>query len=229
MDVSVLIPFASDDQWRRLALEHVAAGYEQHGWEIVIGTVGGEWVKAVAVEDAARRASGDVFVVADADCLCDGTPDAVQAVIEGAAWAMPHCFVHRFSDTATEKVYAGGYGDELEEPAYHGRWGGGIVVLPRSTWSGVPLDPRFKGWGQEDEAWALALTSLAGEPVRLAHDLWHLWHPTPPRLNRRVGSDAGVMLRQRYLDCRLQPDRMTVLVNEAIEALRKSGDVEEVH
>jgi len=40
---------------------------------------------------------------------------------------------------------------------YPGYPGGGITVLPRSTYTEVPLDLRYEGWGQEDESWAHAL------------------------------------------------------------------------
>lgn len=220
-DVSVLIPFASRDAWRQSALEHVVRSYQARGWEVVVGTASGEWRKAVAVEDAAQRASGDVFVVADADCLCDGTADAVQAVTDGAAWAMPHLGVFRLTEAATSAVYDGGHGDEIEEPGYHGKAGGGIVVLPRDTWTEIPLDPRFVGWGQEDHAWAMALTALKGAAVRLRHDLWHLWHPPAPRLNRQIGSEANEALHARYLACRGRTDLTSVLVAEAVHTLRR--------
>src|SRR5690606_37809457 len=84
-----------------------------------------------------------------------------------AGWAVPHRLVYRLSEAATSGVLAGlapSPGMRLVQAPYVGYAGGGITVLPRSTYDQVPLDPRFRGWGQEDESWAHALTVLAGDP-----------------------------------------------------------------
>jgi hypothetical protein len=201
MTVSVLIPFASAEAWRLRARDHVVGWYRTQGFDVVEGSCDGPWRKAVAVADAASRATGDTFVVADADCLCDGVTRAVAAVWAGAPWAIPHGLVHRLDEAATEEVYGGAdpaaTTGRIERP-YHGFAGGGIVVLPRATYLSVPLDPRFEGWGQEDEAWAAALTSLAGPAARGSADLHHLYHPAPPRLARHIGSPASKQLLGRY-------------------------------
>src|SRR5690606_5358812 len=57
-------------------------------------------------------------------------------------------------------------GRGLVEAPYVGSAGGGIPVLPRSTDGQVPLDRRFRGWGEEDGSGAHALTVLAGDPWR---------------------------------------------------------------
>lgn len=215
--ISVLIPFHSEDPWRQRARDRVAATYLELGWEIIEGDCPPPWRKAVAVADAAQRASGDVFVVADADCLCDGTTNAVQAVIAGAPWAMPHTNVHRLDQQATLDVYDGIHPSQTTGRAdqqRRGVFGGGIVILTRSMWERVPLDARFTGWGQEDVAWARALTCLAGQPVRLEHDLWHLWHPEPERLNRNVGSQESLRLYLRYGKATNRPERMAALIEE---------------
>lgn len=222
-DVSVVIPFTSDEPWRVRARDHVVDWYRRFGWETVEGTCPDPWRKAVAIADAVSRSAGDVLVVADADCVCDGVARAVAAVEgDGAAWAMPHLMVHRLDVVATEGVYAG------VDPAvtvtrvqrpYRGWPGGGVVVLPRATWDRVPMDPRFVGWGQDDETWAMALTTLAGPCARLAADLYHLWHPPAPRQSRRWGSAANRALYGRYRAAAGLPVRMAALVAESAETL----------
>jgi len=201
MTVSVLIPFTSDEPWRLQARDHVVGWYAQFGWEVIEGPCPAPWRKALAVVGAASRSSGEILVVADADCLCAGVAAAVAAVEAGAAWAVPHLMVHRLDQTATEAVYRGAAPESTTgraQPPYRGFAGGGIVVLPRSTYLDIPLDPRFEGWGQEDEAWALALTCLAGKPARGSTDLHHLHHPPPARLSRHLGSNASHKLLSRY-------------------------------
>jgi hypothetical protein len=209
MTVSVLIPFTSDEPWRVRARDHVVAWYRSQGYDLVEGTCPGPWRKAVAVADATRRSTGEILVVADADCLCVGVGQAVAAVEGGAAaveggapWGIPHRLVHRLDEAATAAVYDGATaestGGRAQRP-YQGFAGGGIVVLPRSTYLDVPLDPRFEGFGQEDESWALALTTLCGTAWRGTAPLWHLHHPPAPRLSRGVGSPASRQLLGRYV------------------------------
>lgn len=202
MDVSVVIPFTSDEPWRMRARDHITGWYAQLGWEVAEGACPGPWRKAVAVADAVARSSGEILVVADADCLCPGVPVAAAAVEAGAPWAVPHRLVHRLDEDATHAVYSGATAESTTGRAqapYPGFIGGGIVVLARSTYLDIPLDARFEGWGQEDEAWALALSCLAGRPAHLAADLFHLWHPQPDRLTRHLGSAASHELLRRYL------------------------------
>lgn len=224
MGAAVLIPFTSDEPWRIRARDHVAARYRSEGFEVVEGACDGPWRKAVAVAAATRRTAADVLVVADADCLCAGVAAGVAAVEAGAVWAIPHFTVHRLDEAATEAVYTGtdpaATTGRVQRP-YKGFAGGGIVILGRATWEQVPLDPRFEGWGGEDSSWALALTSLAGEPARLADDLFHLYHPPSDRISRRWGSPPSRALEIRYTRAARNGGRsaMTTIVAEARAAL----------
>src|SRR5581483_2655576 len=144
-------------------------------WEIVEGHCAeGPWCKAAAVMDGARQAHGHLVVVA------------------GAEWAIPHDQVHRLDRGATTDVVAGSWDPDhlkrVEQRPYRGHAGGGILVMPASSLDRVPPDPRFVSWGQEDDSWALALTTLVGRPWRGFSPLWHLWHPPQERLTRRVGN-----------------------------------------
>ncbi|MDH2392319.1 hypothetical protein QCN29_26790 [Streptomyces sp. HNM0663] len=184
----------------------------------------GPWCKAAAVSAALPQAVGDVLVVADADVWCDGVPQAVKAVEDGAPWAIPHGQVHRLTEAATTAVLGGGPldGPTVQRP-YTGFAGGGIAVLPRATYEDVPLDARFAGWGQEDEAWALALLCLAGRPWRGRARLWHLWHPPQVRTSRRWGSQASRALWQRYHAARADPQAMRTLLDEMPKEVTDAG------
>jgi hypothetical protein len=226
MGAAVLVPFASAEPWRVRARDHVAASYQEAGFEVVEGTCAGPWRKAVAVADAARRTVADVLVVADADCLSGGVAAGVAAVEAGAVWAIPHLTVHRLDQAATEAVYAGTDPADTRgrtQRPYKGFAGGGIVVLGRAAWKQVPLDPRFEGWGGEDSSWALALACLAGQPARLGADLYHLWHPPSDRMSRRWGSPESRLLEIRYIRAarsgRAARGAMAALVGEARDAL----------
>lgn len=218
IQVSVVVPWRCDHGEREAAWAWARAHWAQRfpGWQVVTGTPpDGPWCKAAAVAAALPEATGDVLVLADADVWCDGVLQAVAAVAEGARWAIPHHRVHRLTAESTRAVLGGeplGGAHRLAQRAYPGFAGGGMTVLPRSTYDRVPLDARFTGWGQEDEAWALALYCLSGQPWRGTAPMWHLWHPPQPRLTRRWGSDESLTLWGRYHRARFDPHAMRALL-----------------
>lgn len=221
--VSVLVPWRSGDPDRELAWTYLRALWTERypTWEVVEGFCpDGPWRKGAAVADALSRAAGDIVVVADADVWCDDVGLAVDQVRAGAGWAMPHYRVCRLTAVATAQAV-----ETREWPTrrvtltydrspYPGVMGGGISVMTRQTYVSAPIDPRFSGWGQEDEAWALALRRLVGKPWRGTADLWHLWHRPQPRQSRLVGNQAGQSLYRRYAAAARDPRRMTALLAE---------------
>jgi hypothetical protein len=159
-------------------------------------------------------------VVADADVLPDpgALESAVRAVTCGAAaWAMPHGTVLRLTESCTDRyVRCDGIVDglEMDRKPYPGVVGGGVVVGHRDTFLDVPIDPRFEGWGGEDESWGLALGCLLGPAWRSHADLIHLWHPAQPR-ESKWGGVHNRELRRRYGRAGLDPDAMRLLIEEA--------------
>lgn len=221
MDVDVLIPWQPGCPYRLRALGWVLDRYVAGGWHPIVGTCPpGPWCKALAVAEALQSSDAEVVVVADADVWCTELQRAVDLVAGGTPWAMPHRDVVRFTEQATRRIIAGTDPAALTaerthlEERHEGAWGGGLVVLDRSTYDQVPLDVRFVGWGQEDKSWAVALSVLAGRPARLTGELWHLWHPPQQRQSRRVGSRQGEALREKYQARRGRPARLAALVDE---------------
>jgi hypothetical protein len=198
--VSVAAPWRSDGGHRDATWQYLRPRWDSVGQVVEGSCPSGPWVKATAVADAVSRASGDVLVVADTDVWTDGISEAVDMVASGRAlWAVPHTLVHRLSEESSAAVIAGrSLGGHVEERPYRGFAGGGVVVITSALWDECPLDRRFLGWGQEDQAWGIALTAIAGQPWRGTSDLWHLWHPPQPRLSRSTGSMAGRRLLAEY-------------------------------
>lgn len=209
-----------DDAWRFLHRRHT-----DEGRDVIVGTVApGPWIKALGVWNAAHRTDADVVAVADADVWCDGLDEAVEAVRDGAPWAVPHRRVLRLDQPSTaETIRTGTFGGNLEQKPYVGIEGGGVVVIRRDDLLAVPPDPRFVGWGQEDISWGLALAGLLGKPWRGTADLWHLWHPPQERINRFIGSKASKALWAQYRTGeRRDPHRLAELVGEARRILEAS-------
>lgn len=210
-DVAVLIPYGNETPWRERALKHVTDWYvrELGSPAIHIGPGGDPWCKARAVAAALHETTASILIVADADCIAPGLKQAVSAVRSGATWAMPHLKVYRMSQAATRSIFDGtppgsltGRMIWLDQSPYKGYEGGGITVLRRETYLSAPLDPHFVGWGQEDEAWAMALNGLHGAPWRSVAPLYHLWHEKPPRISRYAGSAQSLAHLQAYKEAR---------------------------
>lgn len=233
--VGVIIPWQQTiDPWRDRALAHVLTWWEDNhpDWPVVVGTMptdDGPWCKGFAVHQAMASLNTEMIVVADADVICDGTANAVDQISAlRVGWAIPHRMVYRLTDTATALLYQDGrippvVRAGVVSPDYReihpGFAGGGLVVLPARLLSDVPIDPRFTGWGQEDQSWARALTMLAGHPWRGRAPLYHLWHEPQPKISVGIGSPEGYALWQRYQGAATLPI-MLDLVEEARQALR---------
>lgn len=219
--VAVVVPFnpGAEDRDRNWAWLRRRWADTHPDWPVVEGRCHGEvWSKGLAVADALSRTDADIIIVADADLWCVEVAVAVDAVAAGAPWAMPQRLVHRLNPRATNAVLAGEpFASKPMNWVQRPYWcveGGGLVVLPRGTAVDVPIDPRFEGWGGEDISWGWALRTLAGPPVRLEGDLWHLWHEPQFRRHRRRGSDASEALAGRYRRALRRPDVMRSLIEE---------------
>jgi hypothetical protein len=208
-DVLVVIPWRATDPHREAALRWVKEKWAALGLPVrVSGHERGPWCKAEAVAAGLTDSAAQVVVVADADCWSAGIPAAVDLVRSGAPWAMPHRLVHRLSPEATAQVLAGEEPHEgmavdpvIRKP-YGGTPTGGIVVVHRDVWDDCPLDPRFRGWGHEDDSWGRALDAFYGRPARPPQPtprLYHLWHPPQPRQTWGLGSQESWDLNLRYV------------------------------
>lgn len=215
--VEVIVPWRAGCYWRDRSWAWLEPRWE---WPVRVAEFrGGTWVKALATMPAIKESTADIVVVADADVLCDGVYDAISAVEHGAPWAVPHKWVCRLTAASTWNFKRGRGNIDFEERPYVGVEGGGILVARRETLLDIPLDPRFVGWGQEDESWGIALHHLAGQPWRGGAQLFHLWHPSQERWTRTRGSVDGWALRRRYFKARFQDGAMRALIEEAQDAL----------
>lgn len=221
--ISVVIPWRAGCGQREWALGWVTDWYARThpAWEVVLGRHDhGPWNASAAIIDGASKASGDTFVIHDADCVVD--PEEATRHLD-SGWAIPHRLVHRLS-AQSNALFAAGYPlahleldgtNAQDRKPYVGHAGGGVVVITRKAFDEVPPDTRFAGWGHQDDAWALALRTLVGVPWRGDLDLVHFWHPSQERLSRTVGSKESLALFRRYRTAARNPERMRALIEEA--------------
>ena len=223
--IRVVLPYGGDCPYRARALSWV--------WEhlrdllpdasVHVGECRGPWSKARAVAAAIDPdwPDDDVLVIHDADVWAPKLPATIDVVAsKQRRWATPHTMVHRLGEELSAKVMAGevpfgGLGRTgLDQAPYRGVVGGGCVVLSRAAYREVPLDPRFVGWGQEDESWGFAMGRVLGQPYHVNDKLLHFWHPHPERINRAVGNRDGEHLRNRYRAARISAAEMKTLLDE---------------
>lgn len=207
--LGILVPLAidADDEWRTAnwhrVFNRLAEGFPLA--DIRVGECDGPWCKATAIEDALARTDADVLVIHDADVIVsrDALANAVMIVASGEApWAMPHGRVYRLNEQGTQHFYAH---DTLKDrhlarAPYRAVPGGGLIVVSRDVYTDVGgFDPRFVGWGGEDEAFGLALKVMHGEGWHGADErLWHLWHdPAAPGARRPFGENGELLDRYR--------------------------------
>lgn len=219
MKISTLVPWQPGCEWRERAWQHVAPRLPG---EVITGaSPPGPFSRTAAILDAAGRASGDVYVVSDADVLCD--LDAALDHVSEHGWAIPHRLIHRLSRESTEKVYDGAdwHGlplstDNLQDRRpYVGHEAGTLYVITAEAFWTAPPDPGFKGWGGDDDALKLAYRCLIGAPWRGDADLVHLWHPPQPRDSRVRGNAANMKLLKRYQRAARDRNAMRALVDSA--------------
>lgn len=203
--------------------------------------------KAAAINDAFRRSHGDIIVILDSDAYLDA--DWIQHCAarlrmqrrKGVqSWFVPYHHLYRLTRRASARLMTSDPCHPLQfsspPPAgdVDGRDGSGplnvygamCTIVPREAFIEVGgMDPRFRGWGAEDYAFALALDWLWGRRHHTPNDILHVWHPsfmtggqgklwqvkmwenqTEPGMNDALGV--------RYQKAAGDPDAMRRLVNE---------------
>lgn len=220
--------------------------YELPDAEIVIGhSKSRAFSKTEAVNDAARRARGRIFVILDSDTYIRGSVilhcarQIEQAQRRGhKRWFIPYRRLYRLTEPSTDLVLDSDPMwpfrfssppplDSVESTigSMHGHhFGAMIQILPREAFETVGcMDPRFKGWGGEDVAFMRAVDTLYAKHKTVNVDVLHLWHPSigTSVLDRmwEGQSTPGLNSKLAHAYSRATGDRakMRVLVNAGCE------------
>lgn len=185
--IAILVPRRADGGPRDRLWTFIRETYEGHGWPIVEGHhEGGPFNRSAALNAAAFEAgSWDVALIVDADTHVQ--PPQVEAAVELAGRSGSIVYAHDrwrgVGRSGTERILRGGY---------HGSWAplaestllntvSSCLAIGRPLWDAVGgFDERFRGWGFEDRAFAIACATIGGAE-RIPGAAWHLWHPRAPR------------------------------------------------
>lgn len=219
MTVSILVPFRDEPGTPRLANWK----WLKRRWravmpdaEIVVGTdTGMPFSKTVAVNDAYSKASGDVFVIADADSWCEIDPiqRGIAYTLEHGVLVIPWVNAYRLTEKHSAEILKmkastpNPVTDEMKKGVEDYRpspsTAAMVIIVTREGFERVGgMDPGFRGWGVEDVAFGIACSTMLGRSKIMLAESFALFHPRPRLRRRRVWENddgrANDTLGMRY-------------------------------
>lgn len=223
--VSVLVPFRPDGGQRDRLRDFVHARIVKlllphQDPEVIYWGDGNDHADVFnhgkAINECARLATGDVFLIMDADTTYLDGAGLVQALRRTSwdrRWRLPAVY-HQLKEEATRSTLRCGrlpsplMPAEIEWTGESVSWSGLVVVPKEAFWEVGGADERYIGHGADDVALGLALDTLFGKHVRFADAAVHLWHPRGVQEHAAFGGD----LTERYLAAAGHPKMMRAVV-----------------
>ena len=160
--------------------------------------------KSAAINNAANKAHGDIFVIVDADIYIS-IESVLRCVKEirlaekknRSLWFIPYRQAFRLTKVVSEKIITSDPKTPLDitpteseitniskqgqktHPSRMAHWYGAMIhIVSRKAFYTVGgWDERFRGWGGEDYAAMAAMDTLYGPHKTLPSKVIHLWHP----------------------------------------------------
>lgn len=216
MKVAVLIPYRPGDQYRENAFRFVRDWWDQFGYPVhVAAGPEGLFNRSAARNEAARSASWDVGIFADADTI--GEPELIPKAVEAAAagkLAYPFTQFEGLSAVGTRNLINGA--GRLQVIKRKRLSPGGILAVHRDLYELVGgYDEAFQGWGYEDLAFVYAVGTFA-ETHREPGTITHLWHPNAPEKPAAIAGkrNQNRARKERYLAAAGNPEAMQALLEE---------------
>lgn len=203
--ISILIPFRCQDPLspRMKNVEWLKQYWATHlpGAEIIVGDDPDvePFSKSSAVNIAASKAHGDIFVIVDADGYVSA--DTVLRCAEEIRharklgrklWFIPYRQFYRLTEEASKYLLQSKPEEPYKFPSPPaasnilgdadpkiGHWYGAMIqIVPREAFETVGgWDIRFRGWGGEDHAAMRATDTLYGLHKTMPDQVLHIWHP----------------------------------------------------
>lgn len=210
--ISILVPFhcPDDSNQRAINWKWLKSYWHYHlpGAEIIMGedrqsrnNPSIPFSKSVAVNNAASKASGDIYVIADADAYIaiDSVVECVDKIRKEREkgfklWFIPYRQFYRLTQEASQLVLQSDHKNPYSFPIppsskdiqnmfgsgpRYGHWYGAMLqIVPREGFEEVGgWDERFRGWGGEDHAIMRATDTLYWRHKTLPGAVFHIWHP----------------------------------------------------
>ena len=201
--IPVIVPWRPSPS-RLPAFALLTKWYAEHLPEFELQTVdtGDQPFSLAACRNAGVAAAGrdQVVVINDADTLPEPAPlrEAVLAAATSGLVHLPYTEYRWLGASGTAQLAAGVDAAQCTVEQYvSGACSGVYVTTPRTWAAHGGQDPRFRGWGFEDDAWYLAHETLLGAPpARHSGSVYALHHVGEVRAG--VHYDANAQLADRY-------------------------------
>jgi hypothetical protein len=233
--VSCLIPFRDADGTRTQGMRWILARWKHHypDWEFIVASDDGidPFNKSMAVNKAAAQATGDVYVILDADTWIEPqfVTQALGFIKAGVPWVVPARTSLRLKKDVSDRIMALDPTGPL--PSISNAWlkkdaeqAGGVVgflwITSRKAFEAVGgMDERIRGWGGEDTLFTMAMDRVNGHHRKLNGIVMCLWHDRPRDAQRYriwVGQDRSreqdkEALAKRYRRATTRPAMLALL------------------
>ncbi len=189
MTVSILVPYRAQPGSDR---ERIWSWMSRR-WELTMpdcelvvcddGRAEGPFNEGVAMNRCAERATGDVFVLAEAEVAVNPKTlgNAIVAVERGLPWMLPFAY-HALTATHTERLLAEPPEVTIGQPQMTERswFGESLAPIAVCTAEAFRLvggwETRYDGWGWTDRAFAYAMNTLYAPVDRYQGFVVHLHH-----------------------------------------------------
>lgn len=183
MNVSVLVPWRSQDPQRIKVWEFCKSEWEKQGVEICEGidAEDGPFNTAKACNDAFKKSTQPYLLTTGADILPghDMLRVALRLLKErNLSWIPVGDRTEYFNEETTERILSTGeWTHEHTDPQYSVPFQTGIMLITRQLYvESGGHDERFTGWGGEDAAFRRCIHLLGGDSDPVPLILRCLWH-----------------------------------------------------
>lgn len=200
MDVSVLVPWRSEDPQRIKVWDYIKWEWSLMGVEICAASDGrghGPFNTSKACNNAFKMSTKNWLVTTGADVIPDWT--LIQSGLHFAAqrdlrWVPLGNQTEYFNAEATDRILqTKRWWDETPDPLYTVPFQTGIMLIRRDLYLETGgHDERFEGWGGEDAAFRRAVHVIGGDSAPVPLSLRCLWHDPGRR---------GTMSKNNYALC----------------------------
>lgn len=201
MDVSVLVPWRSEDPQRIKVWDYIKWEWSLMGVEICAASDGrghGPFNTSKACNNAFKMSTKNWLVTTGADVIPDWT--LIQSGLHFAAqrdlrWVPLGNQTEYFNAEATDRILGETthWSQEETDPLYTVPFQTGIMLIRRDLYLETGgHDERFEGWGGEDAAFRRAVHVIGGDSAPVPLSLRCLWHDPGRR---------GTMSKNNYALC----------------------------
>lgn len=195
-NISLLVPYKPDGSYRQRNWEWIRKRHEilMPGVEVCIGdSITKPYSRAQAINSAAKKATRDIFIIADADLVFD-IKELEKAIelLDKYYFVLPFSKLVKMTEGKTEKLLNDNFLIETDDIDIEGckiddktgcmspgAMTGGMCIIKRKTFENIGgYDKRLKGWGGEDNIFFISIRYMYGleNMVRTESTIWHLFH-----------------------------------------------------